>query len=66
MAISNKCTETTFILTGQDRAESVEGVDSFRYLVQLIHQSYGDWSEVLSNILKVRQVWGVLGKLLWW
>ena len=62
--IAAKCTGSTFSLTGDDGAECFEGVDSFKYLGQVIHQTEDDCPAVLRNIQRVRQVWGRLGKFL--
>ena len=62
--IAAKCTGATFSLTGDNRAECFEGVDSFNYLRRVLHQSDEDWSEVRRNIRRARQVWGRLEKLL--
>ena len=59
-----KFIEATFILAGEDGVESVKGVESFRYLGLLLHRSVDVWLEVLNNIWKARQVWGILGKLI--
>ena len=64
VAIANKCTEDTFGFTGEYGAESIEGVESFRYLGRLLHRSENDCLAVRGNIWKARQVWGCLGKLL--
>ena len=62
--IAAKCTRVTFSLTGDNGAQCFEGVDAFNYLGQLIHQTDYEWSVVLCNIRRSRQVWGWLGKLL--
>ena len=41
-----------------------EGVDSFTYFGQILHQAGKDWLAVLRNIRRSRQVLGLLGKLL--
>ena len=64
MEIAVKCTGETFSLTGDDRSDCFEGVDSFKYLGQVIHLEDDDRPEVLHNIWRSRQVWGRLGKLL--
>ena len=66
MEILNKCTEVTFRLTGEDGVERVKGVDSFNYIGRILHRSEANWTAVLKNIQKARQVWGSLGKLLRW
>ena len=62
--IEANCTGVTFSLTGNDRAECFEGVESFKYLGRVLHRSDEDWLEVRRNIGRLRQVWGRLGKLL--
>ena len=57
-----KCTGATFSLTGEDTAECFEGVDYFKYLGRVLHQTDKDCPEVLRNIRRERQVWGRLGK----
>ena len=64
MEILEKCTGENFSLTGDDGAECLEGVDSFKYLVRVLHQEEDNWPEVICNIRRARQVWGRLGKLL--
>ena len=64
MAITAKCLEATFSLTGEDEAERIKGVGRFKYLGKMLDQSDDDWKSVLHNIRKARQVWGRLGKLL--
>ena len=50
MEIAVKCTGATFSLTGEDRAECFEGVDSFKYWGRILHQADEDWLTVLRNI----------------
>ena len=56
--------EADFSLKGEDGAESLNGVDSFRYLGRILHRSNDNWPVVLRNIWKARQVWDNLGELL--
>ena len=51
---------------GKDGAECFEGVDYFKHLGRILHQSDEDWPAVLWNIRRVIQVWGRLEKLLGW
>ena len=37
MEISDKCLEATFSLTGEDKAEFIEGVKLFKYLRRLMN-----------------------------
>ena len=39
MAITSKCLEATFSLTGEDDAERVKGVGRFKYLGRMLEQS---------------------------
>ena len=64
MDIAEKCMGATFSITGEDGAECFEGVESFKYLGWILHQSDEDWLAVLRNIWRAIQVWGQLGKLL--
>ena len=49
---------------GNDGADCFEGVDTFKYLEQVLHRTDDDCPAVLRNIRGARQVWGRLGKLL--
>ena len=62
--ISANCMGATFSLTGVDRVECFEGVESFKYLGRILHQAHDDWPEVLCNIWRARKVLERLGKLL--
>ena len=64
VTIENKLIEAAFILVGEEGLESVKGVEPIRYMRRLLHRSVDVWLEVLNNIWKARQVWGILGKLL--
>ena len=64
MAIADICLEATFILRGEEEAECIKGVKLFKYLRRLLDRSDDNWSAVLQNIRKVRQVWEQLGKIL--
>ena len=64
--IPEKCTGATFSPTGEDGAECVEGMVSFKYLGWIMHQAEEDWPEVLRNIRRARQVWVQLLKLISW
>ena len=65
MAIVSQCTEATFSLMREDGVEIIKGVDVFNYLGRPLDQLDNKWPVVISNIRKVRQGWGLLGKLLW-
>ena len=62
--IASKCTGATFSLMRYDGAECFEGVDYFKYLGRVLHQSDEDWKAVHRNIGRVREVWGSLGNFL--
>ena len=62
--IAEKCTGETFSLTGDYRADCFEGVDSFKYLGRVLHRTDNDWTAVIRNIRRVRQVWGRLRKFM--
>ena len=62
MEIAEKCVGETFSLTGDDRVEFFEGVNSFNYLGRILQRTDGDWPEVIQSIGRARQVWGSLGK----
>ena len=64
MGIAAKCKVETFSLTGDDRAECFEEVDSFNYLGRILQRADGEWPEVSRNNGRARQVWGILGKFL--
>ena len=64
MKIETKCTGATFRLTGYDRVVYFEGVDSFKYLGWVLHRADNDWSAVLHNIRRARQVLGHLSKVM--
>ena len=56
----------TFILMGDNGAAFFEGLDSFKYLEQVLHQTDDDWPAVLRNIRRATQFWGRIGKLMRW
>ena len=60
-----RCLEKAFSMTGEEEAEIIEGVGSFKYLGRLMERSHNDSTEVLHITRKARQVWGWLRKLLW-
>ena len=62
--ITEKCSEATLSLIGEDEAERIEGVGRFNYLGILLDRSDDVWPALLHNIRKARQVWGWLGKIL--
>ena len=64
MEIAAKFTGATFSLTGDNRAECFEWIDTFKYLGRVLHSTDDYWPEVLRNIRRARQVWGRLGKFL--
>ena len=64
VVIASRCKESTFILTGEDEEECIEGVETFKYLGRILERSNGDWPAVLWNVGKDHRVWNRLGKLL--
>ena len=50
MEITVNCMGATFSLTGDDGAEYLERVDSFKYLGHVLHRSDEDWTLVFRNI----------------
>ena len=59
VAIADRCSKATFRLTGEEESELVEGVEVFKYLGILMDRSDYNCTEVLQNIRKARQVWGL-------
>ena len=66
VAIARRCEEASFRLTGEDEVECIEGVETFKYLGQILDWPDDDWLEVFRNVSKALQVWRRLGKLLRW
>ena len=64
VAITSQCAEAAFSLTGEDDAECIEGVETFKYPGRMLERSDNDWPEVLQNFRKSCRVWSRLGKLL--
>ena len=64
MVIMVRYSEATLILTGEEEAERIEGVEVFKYLGRILDRSDENYPAVLRNIIKSRQAWGRLGKLL--
>ena len=64
VAIASRCERATLSLTGEDDAECIEGVDTFKYLGRILDRSDDNWPVVLQNFGKARRVWIRLGKLL--
>ena len=62
--LAENVTGATFSLTRKEREYFVERLDYFKYLGKILHRSDEDWTVVLRNIRRVRQVWGRLEKLL--
>ena len=54
MAIAARCLEATFILTGEEEVEIIEGVDRFKYIRRLIYQPDNDCPAVLINTRNAR------------
>ena len=64
MEIAANCTGGTSSLTGEERVECFEGVESFKYLERILHRSDEDWPAVIRNIRRARNFWGRLVKFL--
>ena len=64
MTIANKFIDSTFILTKEDVAGGVKGVESFNYPGRLLHWSDDDWPVFIKKSWKARQVWERLEKFL--
>ena len=61
MVIAASCLEALFSLTGEEETDRIEGVEVFKYLRLLMDRSDNDWTAVLRNIKKARQVWDESG-----
>ena len=64
MAIAARCLEATFSITWEEEAECIKGVKVLKYLGRLLDWPDNDWTAVLCNTRKKRQVLGQLRKLL--
>ena len=42
----------------------IEGVDNFKYLLQMLDRSEDEWPAVRRNVGKARRLWSRLGKLI--
>ena len=56
--------EATFILTGEEYAECIDGVEVFKYLGRMLDRSDENCPELLRNIQKAHQVWERIRKFL--
>ena len=56
VAIADRCSEAKFILTGEEEAEFIEGVEVFKYLGRMLFRLDHNCPAVLHNIWKARQV----------
>ena len=64
VTIASRCEEATFSLTGEDDAECIYGVETFKYLGRILDRSDKNWLVVLRNVGNDRKVWNRLGKML--
>ena len=64
VAIASRCKEVMLSLTGEDDAEFIGGVETFKYLGRILDWSDDKWPAVLRNVGKARRVWNWMGKLL--
>ena len=62
MSFMDMCSEEIFILTGEDKAEFIEGVEVFKHVGRFTYQSDKNWPEVFRYIRKLQQVWSHIGK----
>ena len=62
--ISSQCTEESFSLMGEDKSECIKGVETFKYLGQVLDRSDNDWPAVFWDVGKALRVWSRIGKLL--
>ena len=63
-AIASQCAEAYFILTGEDKAECIEGVETLKYLGWMLERSDGNCLAILWNVGKAHRVWIQLGKFI--
>ena len=61
--MASRCAEASFSLTGDDEAECIEGVETFKYIGRMLDWSEEDWPAVRRNVGKARQVWSWLGEI---
>ena len=59
-----RCGEMEFSLYGEEGYERVEKLLTLRYLGRTLDQTDDDCPAVRQKIIRVRSVWGRLGKLL--
>ena len=64
IAIASQYKEATLSLTGEDGAECIKGVETFKILGRILDRSDDDWTVVLWNVGKTHRVWNHLGDLL--
>ena len=50
--IAGRCAEAASSLTGEDEAEFIEGVETFKYLGRMLDRSGDGWTEVRRNFSK--------------
>ena len=51
--IASRCAEASFSLTGEDEAECIEGVETFKYLGRMMDRSDDNCLEIQRNVRKV-------------
>ena len=49
---------------GEDKAECIGGVETFKYLGRILDRPDNDWPAVCWNVGKARRVWSRLVKLI--
>ena len=52
VVIASRCRESSFSLTGDGKAECIEGVETFKYLVRILDRSEYNWMSVRQNFGK--------------
>ena len=53
-AITSRCAQVSFSLAGEETAEFIEGVETFKYLRRMLDRSDDDWKVVLWVVSKAR------------
>ena len=64
VTIASRPAEASFRLTGEDKAECIEGVETLKYLGWMLDRSDGNCLAILWNVGKAHRVWIQLGKFI--
>ena len=59
-----RCLDAMSILTWEEDAKRIEGVEVFKYLRRILNRSDDNCPAVIRSIWKARQLWGRLGKFI--